>query len=395
VTKLLAFGDLHLRVDRLDDQRRVLDQVAVLAIEEGVAGILCAGDVLDGPTIVPEQIDVFARFIARLQGRIPVVAVSGNGKHDLATRGVNGVEIFNHLDGITVCSRPDVVEVAGVAVACLPWTHPGRLIASMGAEASRDEVNAIAADLLVDVARDLHERCAQEHRGLPSILLAHWSVTGAVTPTGREVGPDFGPILNWHALDALGFDAMVFGHIHAVQSWLGDGSTLRTTFVADDHRPATTSTHFYVGSTVALDFSETGPHGCWLLDLDEHRSTFVPLDSPRFVTVGLDVDDEHGASLDSDEDVTGAFVRVVGSVTRDQMRTLDFRTIRDSLTAAGARRVDNRIEIVREQRARVDGVDEQLDIAAALELYLAANEIPDELAGRMRDRTRDYIQAAA
>jgi hypothetical protein len=48
--------------------------------------------------------------------------------------------------------------------------------------------------------------------------------------------------------------------------------------------------------------------------------------------------------------------------------------------------------IVREDRARAAGVDENLAPLAALDMYLDANEIPADQADRMRARTALYLE---
>lgn len=125
--------------------------------------------------------------------------------------------------------------------------------------------------------------------------------------------------------------------------------------------------------------------------------TFVPIESPRFVTAGLSIDDRPegiATSLDCDEDVSGAIVRLRYTATREQQRQIDVAALRASLFEAGARVVKIVPDIVREDRARVEGVDETLDELAALDLYIDANQVEAALAGRMRERTRDYIEAA-
>jgi DNA repair exonuclease SbcCD nuclease subunit len=232
VTKLLAFADLHLGhgsqiPGRLDDQREVLGRIAGLALEHGVDGILFAGDAFEGPAsaITPEQLDVFASFVFACRTvEIPILAINGNGAHDAAVRSKNGLAIFNHVDGITVSSYPDVYSFAGCTVATLPWVHPGRLIARAGREVPRSEINAICADLLVDIARRGIEDCRTLDPDAPAILLGHGQVSGTSLPTGLPVDSLSGPTVPFEELESLGYDAIVYGDIHKPQMITGENA---------------------------------------------------------------------------------------------------------------------------------------------------------------------------
>src|SRR5205814_1684568 len=150
-------------------------------------------------------------------------------------RDTNGLAIFNHIDGIRVSSTPELVELAGVTVATLPWVHPGRLIAAHGRDVSRDETNSVVAELLLEAARGLR---AQINGDAPAILLLHWSISGSSLPTGLPVDQLREPVIPHDELLALGFDAIIAGHIHLRQTI---GHPL------DQVRPA-----FYVGSPLPL-----------------------------------------------------------------------------------------------------------------------------------------------
>ena len=116
--RLIASGDWHLGAsaslgrspgDRLSDQVEVISQIARLANEREADAVLLAGDLLDGPTSTPEELEAIADFVQACD--CPVIAVSGNGRHDLAMRDVNGLSIFNRLPGMHVYSRPGLHEL--------------------------------------------------------------------------------------------------------------------------------------------------------------------------------------------------------------------------------------------------------------------------------------------
>ena len=69
------------------------------------------------------------------------------------------------------------------------------------------------AEGLVEIARGLFAQMATG----PKYLVGHWSVTGASTPTGLPTDLFREPVLDLAALDTIGFDAIVLGHIHKPQ----------------------------------------------------------------------------------------------------------------------------------------------------------------------------------
>jgi DNA repair exonuclease SbcCD nuclease subunit len=393
MTRILCFGDLHLGAgseygrapgDRLAVQRDVLGRILGIACERDVSVIVNAGDTFDGPGIPPEQLAVFADFVhAAATIEIPVVAISGNGRHDAAMRDVNGLAIFSHIPGIVVANRPTIVPLDDVTVACLPWTHPGRLVAREGG-GDRDLINQRAAELLVAVARGLREQAPADR---PCVLLFHGSVTGAALPAGLPVDDLREPVLDSTLLAGIGFDAIVCGHIHRSQQM-------------SDALP-----FFYTGSPLPLNFGEQDvAHGVCVLDTDEREeidyvgTEFVPIDSPRFVTISFEADPAAQIALSTQigfDVPAGSVVRVAVRATSDQLRNIDLAQLRRNLTDAGAAIVKVAPDIVRVDRARAAGVDETIGPLAALDMFIDAQQINGEDAALMRDRTHHYLEAVS
>lgn len=395
--KILCFGDLHLGAgtgygrtpgDRLDDQRHVLGRIGGLAIEHQVDLILNVGDTFEGPGVTPEQLDTFAMFIEKtnLVG-IPVLAITGNGKHDAAMRDTTAVDVFRHIPGITVSSAPQLVDVAGITIATLPWVHPGRLVAAENGDVDRDDINVTAARLLVATARGLHEHIPA---GRPAILALHGSVSGASLPAGLPVDDLREPVLDWDALDALGFDAIVAGHIHKSQM-------LGLPFESKGE-----TCGFYVGSPLPLNFGEGDiEHGVWILELgddvfDGAEIEFIPVESRPFVTLDVDLSDDPDAELALPVAVhEGAVVRLRYRATQAQQRRIDVAQLRAALLDAGAHVVKVEPDIVREDRTRVETVTEDLAPLDAFTMWAVANDIEQELAARAHARMSTLLEAIA
>lgn len=387
--RLLATADWQAGVQTvsLEDQEVVWHRIVDLALERQVDLLLHGGDLVEGPVFTMEQLAAVRRVFKRLtDAGIPIMLLTGNSRHDLAVRPVHALDLFRDY-GIHVSDRPEVVHVAGIDVATLPWVHPGRLIARTNGSVDHDRINEVVASMLVQIAAELRE---QTNSYAPRLLVAHWSISGAALPSGISVDEMREPVLPWAELDALGYDAIIAGHIHAPQRL--DNPGLDRTL------------GFYCGSPQPLNHGERGEHGCWIVTLGEAgeagsipfkpdgppgrdmpptsgppvspSATFVPLPSRQFVTIDYDPD-EPLPPLD------GAIVRVRARLTREQTQELDQAALRQHLLEAGAHSVRLDIDIEREQRRRAE-ISEQVSPADAMLLYCEASGIQDPLRSELR-----------
>jgi len=385
--KLLSTGDWHAGAgqeygrepwDRLADQDAVADKIAEIARERQVDAVLFGGDGGERRKPTPRENLLLAHAFRRF-APIPVIAIPGN--HDVSEAdGPCSLDIFAP-ELLTLQRTPGVVTVAGTSIACLPWTPISRLVAARDG-GDRAQINREAAGLLIDTARGLRAQCEG-----PCVLLLHWSVEGGVTATGVETLAFAEPVLPLADLEALGFDAVFASHVHKPMA-IAPGI-------------------IQVGSPMPLSFGEPGDHGVWIVDvsLNETHAEFVPIESRPFVTLDRDWSAIPGAGLSGPMDIfdygddlsalRDAIVRVRYTATAEQARRIDHRKLRDALYAAGAHKVYAiEASIERETRARVEGVDETLGEAAALDAYIEAQGIDTSMAEQMRERTGRYLQEA-
>lgn len=397
--RYLCAGDLHLGAgadlgrepgERLADQEAVLERIVELANELD-AVILWAGDAWERRRPTPSELLAFRRPLHRL--RYPLVGISGN--HDVeAFERPTGYDVFLLPSGsgrAAVYTTPTLVRVADATVAVLPWAPPGRLVA-LEAGGDRDDVNRRLADGLLEIARGLFA-------GMPDdrarILLAHWSVGGAVTPTGVPAEVFREPVLPLEALEAIGFDAIVLGHVHKPQT-LG---------------PST----FYVGSPMPLNFGEaTCDHGVYMLDVEPGSAGvyFMPIESRRLVAYDVRAETTGPAAgvtlpLTYDE----AIVKLTIKATEEQARRLDVAAIRRELEegrdVAGGGRIaayrvwQIRVDVERERVVRAAGLDETIDDVEAFRLWLEASGVTvstvdggslPELEATLLDRHTTYLR---
>lgn len=315
-----------------------------------------------------------------------MIAILGN--HDVAGVALGtGLEVFAEAGLLTLAKTPAVHQVAGVSIACLPWAPVSRIVAAAGG-GDRDDLNAYAAELLLATARGL---LAQVDG--PAVLLVHFAISGSALPNGLPVDQMREPVLDLGELEALGFDAIVAGHVHLAQRL----------------RPGEPA-EFYVGSPMPLNFGEAGnEHGVWLLEVDpgplDATARFIPIESRPLLT--LDSEPAHDGDRDfwvvggvaivepvKQWPVDDAIVKVRIRATAEQARRLDVAAFKRALYEAGAHKVFAvQLEIEKPERARVEGLTEELDEQAALELWLEAQSINGTRAAALRERTERYLGA--
>lgn len=392
---------LEHRKDALTDTDAVLDQIIDRALEYRVDLLVHAGDLFHRNKPSPPELHVAKRFFDRLADEhIPSVLIHGNGSHSAALNIASAEELFAS-PWLIVSRRPEVISRnLGVSICTLPAVPMAQLVAQ--GTADRDEVYAQATDLLLRTARDLYDEAPADR---PRILLAHWAVSGASLPTGLPVDQLGEIVLPLWALEEIGYDAIVLGHIHKAQE-LAEGI-------------------FYCGSPMCIDFGEANePHGVTLLDVSPdvrggggEMTDFFALEDRRFVTIDCDLTEEpvsvmvsvenprgldeilSSGKIDFDETdviagaiaaefpLTDAIVRVRYRATEEHHRRIDHQALTRLLDDAGAHRVYGGIqwEPVRETRVRAAGVDvDTLSPMAALDLWIAATDVPEPAAGSLR-----------
>lgn len=408
--KILATGDLHLGAspdlgatpgDRLRDQEQVWLRICRLAIDEEVDALLFAGDAFHRRRPTPSEIVAFRNGLDILnKAGCDVIAIAGN--HDVeAAHLPSGLETSPSHALYEVSRRPELFPLrsGGAVVATLPWTPPGQLAAARNG-GDRDELNHDVAQLLLTSAAELH---AQIPEGKQAILLAHWSVSGAVTPTGADVGIFREPVLPLADLHALGFDAIVLGHIHKPQV-LGAELVVRSENGLEAILPS--SMVFYVGSPCVIDWGEAeSEHGVFVIDGENRASRFVEIEDRRFLTLDVDLSAEHpeppldetdalAAALAAEIPFEGALVRLRYKASSEQARHIDHAALRNFCLDAGAAKLIVRPEIIRADRARVEGVDESLSELEALQRWSDVHDLDEAQRERLAVLTNEYLEAA-
>lgn len=378
MTRLLCTGDQHIGSgadlgapgERLAEQEACWRRVLELSREHDVDGILHAGDLWDKRKPTPDEYLAAERPLVehKAAGGPPVVMINGNHCRSGVSEDM-AVSVLAEAGLIHLSTRPEVIPLDGVAVCTLPWIPAHRIVAGHDENVSRDMVNAYAADLLVQAARDLRATVDG-----PAILLGHWSVSGSSLPSGLPVDQLREPVLPLPDLEAIGFDAIALGHIHKPQQFAIGVSPV-----------------FYVGSPMGLSFGEPGEHGVVLLEPDTATiaareqglmvAHFMEIESPRFVTLSIE-------DIVTGCPVEGCYVkvRVVESDFTDEIKA--------ALPGLGARRVWVDVQHERTQRARAEQITDELTETEALAAYLDAIGVNGDVAPRLLDLAGGYLEKA-
>jgi exonuclease SbcD len=394
VTRLLAVGDQHLGAGadlglkpgaRLAEQEAVWEWTLQQARDQHVDAVLHAGDVFQHRRPDPEALLAFERPLVRHQALGGPRVLCINGNHDVSSLDSGcALDVFAEAGLVELARTPRVVLVDGGArVALLPWAPTSRLAANW--DGPRDELNEHTAALLIDAARELYETAVVERerdcvklaidRG-PIVLLTHFSISGTSLPSGLDVGQLREPVLPQDELLAIGYDAVIAGHIHRPQM-IGDRG-------------------LYVGSPQPLNFGEVDgqPRGAWILELDSNGlRTLEHLPAPSRRFVNLDVGPPHLCVYDT-ADITGAYVKVRIRGTEREVAAADVSAIKARLETDGAYRVFVETVVERETRARDETVDDSLSEHEALTRWLAAQNgrVDHAVAARALQRAAGYFE---
>ncbi len=249
--RFLHTGDWHIGKSlyghsRLDEQRKLSEEIVGIAVREKIGCLLFAGDLYDSlaPTAEAEQL-VYHFFGELAERRIRSVVIGGNHDHPRRLQAVRPV--LDRLQ-IHVCAevqRPadgGVIEFdAGgekVRIAQLPWVWAAKLTPAEDALGPQDK---LALKYLERIQGMIAQLTAGFTPDAVNVLLGHLYVANAEVSPGAErvlctaqgyavPAPMFPPTASYLAL----------GHLHRPQEM------------------AAPSPLYYCGSPMQLDFGEQG-----------------------------------------------------------------------------------------------------------------------------------------
>jgi len=272
--RLLHTGDWHIGkrlygMDRLDDTRRALGEVARVARTAQVDAVLVAGDNFDRRLVDPPALAVCLGALEELASVAPVVAVTGNHEDPAFW-----AQLAPYLaPRILVASADGVVGVDTASgrlwVGCLPWPEPADVAAEPGTDRarSRGDYAQLVRGRLDALGADLRDRRSKQDGA--AVLLGHLMVSNGVAGGGeRELTLGGTYAINGGSLPR-DVDYVALGHLHRPQPL-----------------PGYTGLGRYAGSPMALDFTGDGAApSVAIIDIDPDgvRATEFPIAGRRLV----------------------------------------------------------------------------------------------------------------
>jgi exonuclease SbcD len=207
-------------------------------------------------------------------------------------------------------------------------------------------------------------QCHEYGPGRRNILIGHWTISGSVASSGQLLYGGTEPVIPLAELQAMEWDAVLFGHIHKAQV------LSEKPFIG------------YAGALERVDFGEEDdPRGCYIHDLDAGTYGWIDLPARRFHTISASISSEEDVAEDlywfcKTIPVTEAIARVKYKVTEDLAPLVDHAKIMDLLKASAPEYIAGIFpEITRSERSREASVTEETGPLDALSKWLDKKEV--------------------
>jgi len=297
------------------------------------------------------------------------------GNHDIpnAWQRANSVEIYSALavPGVTIAKTPGfhVIDtpVGKAQIVALPWLSRSYVLSN--SEFRNLDPDTLNRETVALIESFIDEQAAKLDPWLPSILVAHASVQGAVFSSERDIMLGSDVIIPKSVVANPAFDYVAMGHIHKYQ-------------VLSLNKPPIV----YPGSMERIDFGEErDKKGFVSVEITEGEDgtreaihAFHELDARRFLTIRANTSDAPfptDAVLRRIEErapvIADAIVRLVIETTPEHVRDLRHDEIRRALAAAKPSYWSVSSNVARGDRARLgDQGIAQMTPEQALRLYL-------------------------
>ncbi len=274
-------------VSYAEDQRYAIDGICRIAEEEGVCGILLAGDVFDKSIASSEALRLYDEAITHICGalKIPVFMIAGN--HDGAERIAQCRELLRgsglYIAGI-LSEKPQKANIGDVDIYLLPWISTDKVRAVYPERAEEIESMEDAYRAVLDSYRDSFVK------GRKNILVAHAFIVNAETSVSDRAA-EAGRAAMVGSSVFEGFDYVALGHLHGPQQI---GKKIR-----------------YSGSPMPYSFGkeEKQEKSVTIIDTDtwEQKTVALPLLHKRTTLKGTF---SELMEADFDEDIKNGYVRL-------------------------------------------------------------------------------------
>ncbi len=344
--KVVHFADAHIDIAthgrhdpetglpiRVLDFLKALDAIIDTAIHEKADLVIFSGDAYKDRTPSPTFQREWGRRIIRLSAAgIPALLLVGNHDISPASGRANTLQEFDTLQvpRVKVLYQPALLTPRDLwdlplQVIAVPWIFRSGLMASI--EYTASEGDRLNEEIEKRLAVIIEDHLNNLDPSLPTILVAHGSVQGAVYGNERTVmlGKDL--ILPGSLVKDPRLDYVALGHIHKHQD-LNPGQ----------HPPVV-----YPGSIERVDFGEAEDEkGFIIAQVEKGKTTcqFKKLNGRRFFDKQVRIKDKEGmmekilACLPAEEKIPDAIIRLVIEYPRDLDMFIDEPLLREKCAGA-------------------------------------------------------------
>ena len=374
MTRIAFASDLHVdsygqRIDpetrlnaRLVDFLKTTAFVAEDAVRRECVALAILGDFTERRHPAPWLV---SRIRSALAGG-PDRQIYLRGNHDGEVAGGSIVSVLDDGQGKdavrTGVSRPGLEVVAfDLVLACIPHLDRHWLRAQPGFETVPDaDLFRILAEQFVTMAAGLYAEARRDYPDAACVLVCHATLSGGrMNETQQAFLGDLSLVVDSRALQSIGFEAVVAGHLHRHQ------------LVIPGEHPV-----LYTGSVERVDFGEAlEQKGFIVADVAPGRFDWEFVETParRFVTLtsprpddAFNVQDAVVRAIDVDPDVDGAELRRV-------------------LEADGAFEIQEIRRARPESTVAVGGLSESLSADQALAAYFTDTPDAEPIVARGRE----------
>ena len=400
--RILHLADIHLGMEnygrtdpatglstRLGDFLKSLNQAIDWALDNGVHLVIIAGDIFKNRDPTPTVQREFARCVRRLsEAGLPTFIVVGNHDVPNAWQRANSVEIYNTLavPGVIVAQKPGfhtVDTTAGpVQIIALPWLSRSFVLSN--GEFRNLTSEELERETVALIEKFVDNSLERIDPAMPSILVAHASVQGAILSSERDISLGHDVVLPKSILADRRLDYVALGHIHKYQVLsqgkppiIYPGSMERIDFGEERDKKG----------FVSVEISESGPGG-----VREVRHEFHEVNARRFVTLRVNADCENPTDEvlrrieERAGEVVDAVVRLSIEISPERERELRQDEIRKALSVAKPSYMSVTLNVARGNRTVLgDQGIAQMTPEQALRLYL-------ENKGATVDRTEILVK---
>lgn len=335
--KIAHISDIHLGefqgpiVDgmngRMKDIVTCMDYTADKLIEEQPDIILIAGDLFHKSKLwadeMLKEIAIASNWLRMLADTAPTVLMFGTANHD----SMKAFENIRHMNipNLKIVTEPkffNVETISGdIQIAAVPGMDKGyfrTLYPGMDMENENKAISEALGNVITGISADTESNT-------PTILMAHYTVTGCQLENGETIFLNSDVVLPTAALQASNYDLVCLGHIHKAQQVPNCG---RATF--------------YSGPLNAITFNEEGQDKGFYIHEIENRnveSHFIKTPSKKFLTINADEEDIKryiSEGFYENQFVKDKIVRIIYNCTDETNKQFNRKELEKQLYAAGA-----------------------------------------------------------